>query len=356
MSKAFGKMIFYVLGAVKDIFRVYLRAVVLCVFFVALNAGPLYGTDEPEITVLADRSDMRIGDRINLEISSPVRKGVEIIFPEKPEHSGDFSFISAEPLKRGFLKEKREGKVYSYSIYNTGSHVIPPIKVLYKNAGEDEWKSVFTRQIAVEVASLLDDESQDIRDIRGVFRRGKRLKPIIAAFFIALGIIGALIFWIRKRRKAAVEAASRIRPADEIAYEKLRELKQMKLPEKGMVKEYYIRLSEIVRYYLEGRFSFRAPEMTTEEFLESLKFSPELKVEHKQLLREFLSHCDMVKFAKYGPTPLEVLDSFGSAEKLVDQTRPLEQEEENGHKESPGRSSPTEISNRSGALKGSDGK
>jgi hypothetical protein len=64
----------------------------------------------------------------------------------------------------------------------------------------------------------------------------------------------------------------------------------------------------------------------------------------------------MVKFAKYGPTPLEVLDSFGSAEKLVDQTRPSEQEEENGHKELPDRSRPLEIPERTGALKGGDGK
>ena len=55
--------------------------------------------------------------------------------------------------------------------------------------------------------------------------------------------------------------------------------------------------------------------------------SSDLKVEHKELLKEFLSHCDMVKFAKYGPTPLEMLDTFSSAEDLVEQTREIEEEE-----------------------------
>jgi len=42
-------------------------------------------------------------------------------------------------------------------------------------------------------------------------------------------------------------------------------------------------------------------------------------------LKDFLSQCDMVKFAKYGPTQLEMLDSFSSAERLVDQTKLVEE-------------------------------
>ena len=68
--------------------------------------------------------------------------------------------------------------------------------------------------------------------------------------------------------------------------------------------------------------------MTTEEFMIALKASPEVASEHKKLLKEFLSHCDMVKFAKYGPTPLEMVDSFNSALNLVEQTRLVEEEEE----------------------------
>ncbi|MFC1480537.1 hypothetical protein ACFL5Y_03735 [Candidatus Omnitrophota bacterium] len=100
----------------------------------------------------------------------------------------------------------------------------------------------------------------------------------------------------------------------------------MDLPGQGRIKEYYVRLSDIVRHYLEDRFSFRAPEMTTEEFMERVKNSSEMLKKHKELLGDFLSHCDMVKFAKYGPTSLEMLDSFQSAERLVDQTRIREEE------------------------------
>jgi hypothetical protein len=102
----------------------------------------------------------------------------------------------------------------------------------------------------------------------------------------------------------------------------------MDLPGKGQVKEYYTRLSDIVRHYLENRFSYRAPEMTTEEFLSFVRGSSRLAGKHKELLADFLSKCDMVKFAKYGPTPIEILDSFKAAESLVEQTKEEEKVEE----------------------------
>lgn len=277
--------------------------------------------DEPEITVVADRSESLIGDKVNVEVSAFPEKEMEFLFPETLDLPQDISLISVEPIKTNFLKKSKTGNLYTYAIYRTGTNVIPPLEIKYKNEGEDNWKSILTRQVPVEVKSLLDPESTDIRDIKGLFDRKNALKPFFVSAVLLLVILCVVFLWIKKRRKDILEAAERVRPPDEEAYEKLRELRAMKLPEKGLVKEYYIKLSEIVRYYLEGRFSFRAPEMTTEEFLESLRESPELKIEHKQLLKEFLSHCDMVKFAKYGPTPLEMLDSFSSAEKLVDQTR-----------------------------------
>ena len=82
-----------------------------------------------------------------------------------------------------------------------------------------------------------------------------------------------------------------------------------------------VELSDIVRRYLENRFNLRAPEMTTEEFLNGVKDNKALSYEHKSLLREFLLHCDLVKFAKYEPPEKEADLSFKSAKELIDQTK-----------------------------------
>lgn len=109
-------------------------------------------------------------------------------------------------------------------------------------------------------------------------------------------------------------------PAWEIAYQQLEALRQENLPDKGLFKEFFIRVSDIARLYMENRFSIHAPHMTTEEFLYYLGISGHLNDAQKIALKEFLNSCDMVKFAKYDPTIKEAMINFDLAKKLVNDT------------------------------------
>jgi hypothetical protein len=81
-------------------------------------------------------------------------------------------------------------------------------------------------------------------------------------------------------------------------------------------------VSGAVRVYLEERFNFHAPDRTTEEFLRELGNSNILLPDQKQSLGEFLSICDMVKFARYEPGREELKALFDSANRLIDETEP----------------------------------
>jgi hypothetical protein len=87
-------------------------------------------------------------------------------------------------------------------------------------------------------------------------------------------------------------------------------------------KPFCILVSDTVRTYLEERFTFRAPERTTEEFLHELQGTDLLTGEQKEKLGEFLESCDMVKFAKYEPGETELRELHGSALRLVEETEP----------------------------------
>lgn len=297
-----------------------------------LLAGTLsHGGEETgqkiNVTAEVDKEQINIGDRIKLDVIVEDPSGLEFLFQEKPETLGDFSFIESHSFKRGWGKGSKVGREYVLGIYTTGTHVIPPVQLRYRLPGESEWQIAESPQVPIEVMSTLSGEETDIKDLKGMLDTGSRF--VYFMFIIAALVYGGIMLWIMWRKRLArlkEPPEIIIRPAYEIAHEQLIELKNMDLPGKGRIKEYYIRLSDIVRHYLENRFTYRAPEMTTEEFLEYLKISPEMREEHKELLKEFLFHCDMVKFAKYGPTPLEMLDSYSSAEKLVEQTK-IEQEE-----------------------------
>jgi hypothetical protein len=91
----------------------------------------------------------------------------------------------------------------------------------------------------------------------------------------------------------------------------------------GQPREFCIIVSDTIRCYLEERFTFRAPERTTEEFLVELRKTNLLTPDQKESLGEFLKSCDLVKFARYEPGEAELRDLHGSAVRLVEETEPV---------------------------------
>ncbi len=143
---------------------------------------------------------------------------------------------------------------------------------------------------------------------------------VVLAVILVTTAVVFLFLWLKKRpaQKEKTEIPV-VLPWDK-AYQRLENLRLRKWIEQGYFKPFYIELSDIVRHYLEDRFNIKAPEMTTEEFLSSLKNSPALDNEQQQTLKEFLFTCDMVKFAKHQPTGFDAQKSFDLAKQLIDQT------------------------------------
>ena len=167
--------------------------------------------------------------------------------------------------------------------------------------------------------------AEDIRDVKGPM-------DWPASFVWLWIVLGALLVlgmvWFVRRLRDKKGGSNKIvelpKNPWETAYERLEFLRQKNLPASGKYKEYYVELSDITRRYMEDRFDIKAPEMTTEEFLNLLKNSSDLTLEHKAALKDFLNACDMVKFAKYGPTVSEAEQSFILAQRLVDGTKSVE--------------------------------
>ena len=162
----------------------------------------------------------------------------------------------------------------------------------------------------------------DIRDIKppiDIPSHWLWLWIALAAVAVLALIIGLVVMFLRKpRAEQKIEAAPVA--AWERAYARLENLKSSKIIERIYLKPFYIELSDIIRHYLEERFAIKAPEMTTEEFLDSLRTSPILNDIQQKTLKEFLYTCDMVKFAKLQPTIVEAQESFDLVKLLVDQT------------------------------------
>jgi hypothetical protein len=142
---------------------------------------------------------------------------------------------------------------------------------------------------------------------------------IVTASLVGLGLFGGLWWWYWQRRPRAA-ALPPPQPAHVIALEALRRLQREELIRRQRIEEFYVRLSDILRRYVEWRFGLRAPEQTTEEFLAVILSTGGLIATHRDLLRTFLEHCDLVKFARHQPSPDDMQEALESARVFVEQT------------------------------------
>ena len=275
-----------------------------------------------EVFASVDKNKVTIGDKITYTITVKADKDIEIKFPEFGQNLGGFAIKDFGTSEKGWFRTKTYRQWYVLDTYVSGKYSIPEATIKYRKHGQKEWQEASTDEITVEVESILEnaEDKRDIRKIAGPIGFPVRIPWYVwgGAAFIVVG--GGIAFFLFKRKRVE-EVFIPPRPAHEIAYEALEALKQKEYLKRKEYKLYYIELSDIVRHYLENRFNLRAPEMTTEEFLNSVRDNKALSYEHKSLLRDFLSHCDLVKFAKYEPAEKEVSLSFESAKRLIDQTK-----------------------------------
>jgi len=269
-----------------------------------------------------DKKRVGIGDKLKYSITIVTSKDTEIEFPDTSSLFKDFSVKDSGLTTRTFFRKKTLAQSYLLQTYTPGKYTLPKTAIRYRAKGQSQWQELGLSEYTVEVKSALEKAGSlvTLRDIKGPLEMSRRLDIfLVSGVLIFLAILAfALAFLYRKKDTSAV-ACKRL--AHEIAYEQLQALKQKDLIRQGKIKEYYSEISDIIRRYLENRFLLKAPEMTTEEFLLYVRDYSQLISGHKTLLKEFLSACDLVKFAKYTPSVQEIEAIFVSAERFIDQTK-----------------------------------
>ena len=274
-----------------------------------------------------DKNKITIGDLIQYSIVVTRDENVNVEMPDLGANLGAFEirdYNDPDPEKRnGEIIQRRE---YSISTYDVGDYEIPSVSVRY-SVGEDSiWNELTTENIKINVESMKPSEAGDIRDIKPpleIERDWMRIIRFVAAGVIIV-LIGILIFiYIKRRRQGKSFIPHREkpkRPSHEIALEELDQLLREQLLEQGEIKQFYIRISEIIRRYIEGRFFITAIEMTTTQLIDNMN-EAEIEKEDIQLVEDFLMQCDLVKFAKYIPTSEEHKKVIDQAFEVVNKTK-----------------------------------
>ena len=280
-----------------------------------------------------DKKEITIADRLNLTIRVISDENYEVELPGFGEKLEQFGIVDYHTSPPELIEGNKISISRSYVLepFLSGDYTIPPMKVTFWEKGEKETKlhEIETEEIIITVTSLLPGKMEEMKlhDIRPPVNLPRTYSMwiwigTIAGILIAGGVIAFII--IRKRRQTANGDIQLKFPAHELAFDELDKLISENLVEKGDVKLFYQRISDILRLYIENRFSIKAPEQTTEEFLSGLDTRKRFPGTYNQLLKNFLTHCDLVKFAELQPANDDIKITFDSCRDFIVETQEKE--------------------------------
>ena len=278
------------------------------------------------VHIRVDKSKITIAQTLLLELETAIGSGYDVNMPKIEDDLKDFGIVDWQNMGNRLDANNNVISTYRYRLepFLSGKFAIPAFTFEFRDVNEQTGKAyeLTTEPVDIDVNSLLGEQrgKLSIADIEDVVDMPTkmvwwRILPVVA---VLGGIVG---LWLYFRRKKTIAAVRIFKPAHEIAYARLQLLVQQDLIKAGRVKEFYEGVSDILRHYIEDRFELRAPERTTEEFLFEIRDTGILSEGDRKALMEFLTHCDLVKFAKHSPTNEQIQHTFDLAKNFIEQTK-----------------------------------
>lgn len=260
-----------------------------------------------EVKVETNTKNIKIGEQIQYKVSVETPADTPVSFPEGQ------TFAPLEMVKNRAADTLRDGgkyrlvKEYYLTQFDEGKYTIPSQKIRINN------KDYFTDSLLVEVHTVaIDTLKQPLYDIKPIqevkkpFTSYGWILTIIAAVLLLLIVAFVYFVFIRKKKFPFLQTQKKLPPFDR-AIQDLKELQNSKYLIQSQHKEYYTRLTDIVKAYLEEEVHILAKESTTDELLTKINLLQEkgklnLNQETITNLKRVLQTADLVKFAKNKPS------------------------------------------------------
>lgn len=235
---------------------------------------------------------------------------------------------------------------FTVQAFDSGTYKLPPI-VFDVNGEQILSKGQELTVLPVKVKA--DDKIDPFSDIAEPFE----VNPVLARQQEEQEAVNTLVWWliactalllvliiclILRYRKTGRILPHREVPLYKRALQRLRKLHNQHLPQRDRTKEYYTKLTDILRQYINGQFGVKTFEKTTHEILVQLSENT-LTAQFEPQIKSILETADFVKFAKIQPTEEENERCMEEAIRFIElshDTVPVEDKDEEGPKKEGG--------------------
>ncbi len=292
----------------------------------------------PGVEIRADAQPRKatVGDRIRIEITATLPDGTRADMPPLHGQLGEFTILefqdraaieksgppkrvntpTAEPLVLARLV---------VALYRPGEFEFPSLPIAVLAADGNEYSSA-SPPVKVQIVSVLGPQDDKLRDLKKQAQIEEPLRWLYWSGLILLLLLAMLVAWLlwrRRRRPALRKVCVPYLDPFASAEVELRDLLSRDFLERGLVKPFYVALSEIVKRVIEAGYGIPTAEKTTSEIMDLLcrDLNAEELAQDSRPAESFLAACDMVKFARYVPSAAENETAVDAAFDLLERCR-----------------------------------
>ncbi len=283
----------------------------------------------------ANKTQLLVGEpaKINVTLNIPAIQKIDTVYFKLAGNNDTLGnnwelWNSSNITKKSFQDSENDyfiqySKQFTIANFDTGKFEFPPIIGVFND------DTSYSNAILFNIQLKAIDQTTPIKSIKPIkeisiywweylFYYIKKYSLWILGILMAIGL--AYYFITKPNNSKSLETKEETIALEIQLLERLENIYNNKLWQNGYFKKYYSELSEVLWAFLEHRYKVKTFEKTSDEILESLKWTsiPEKYLED---LKRFFTISDIVKFAKSKPLEKDNSHAIDFVKNLITEQR-----------------------------------
>lgn len=297
------------------------------VFLIALTVSVFRSSAQVSVEVQIDSIEMFVGQQVHLTLTAHAKENAKVEFPAfKPTQyiTPGVEVLNSEQRPdvsqdNGFMARSI---VYTLTSFDDTLYYLPPMTV--KIDGKPyKSKSLALKVLTIEVDTAHVDQffgPKDVQDNPFQWSDWSLSFWLSVLMLVLLAVTYYLYLRLRDNKPIikTIRIVKRLLPHQK-AMKEIEQIKADKMVSSENSKEYYTKLTDTLRKYIEERYGFNAMEMTSSEIIEKLTATQDENAISE--LRQLFLTADLVKFAKYSTLINENDRNLVNAIDFINQTK-----------------------------------
>ncbi|MBR1547082.1 MAG: hypothetical protein IJ633_09900 [Prevotella sp.] len=283
-------------------------------------------TAQVGVEATIDSIQMFIGQQVHVTVTATAPANAKVVFPTYKPREQMVQGVEILAISEEQSKEVDHGRqstrVYTLTSFDGNLYYLPPFKV--KVDGKTyQSKSLALKVMEVDVDTTKMNQFYGPKDVQdNPFLWSDWSLVFWLSVLLLLLLSAASYLYVRLRdNKPLIKSfklVKRLLPHQK-AMREIEQIKADKMVSSENQKEYYTKLTDTLRRYIEERYKFSAMEMTSTEIIERLTQDGDQKSLDE--LRQLFTTADLVKFAKYSTLINENDMNLVNAIEFINQTK-----------------------------------